>query len=78
MSKAAHDVLADALALSDEDRGELAEKLAASLDADVDPGAEDAWAAEIQRRLARIEAGQAKSISLSEAFVRMHRAVHDE
>ena len=77
MSKAAQDVLVDAMALSDEDRGELAEKLAASLDAGIDPGAEDAWAAEIQRRLARIEAGQAKSISLSEALARMHRAVRE-
>ncbi len=77
MSKAAHEVLVDAMALSEEDRGELAEKLAASLDADVDPGAEDAWAVEIQRRLARIEAGQAKSISLSDAIARMHRAVHE-
>ena len=77
MSKPAHDVLVDAMALSDEARGELAEKLAASLDADVDPGAEDAWAAEIQRRLARIEAGQAKSISMSDAIARMHRAAHE-
>ncbi len=77
MSKAAHEVFDEALALSEEDRGKLAEKLLESLDASVDPGAEEAWAAEIQRRLARIEAGQAKSISMSEAIARLHRAAHE-
>jgi putative addiction module component (TIGR02574 family) len=66
----------EALALSEEDRGKLAEKLVESLDGAVEPTADEAWAAEIQRRLARIEAGQAKSISMSEAVARMHRAAH--
>ena len=77
MSKAAHDVFDEAMALSEEDRGRLAEKLVESLDASVDPGAEEAWTAEIQRRLARIEAGQAKSVSMSEAVARLHRAAHE-
>ncbi len=52
----------EALALS-EDRGKLAEKLVDSLDATADPDAKEAWTAEIERRLAKIEAGQAKWIS---------------
>ncbi len=54
MRKPAHEVFDEALALSDEDRGKLAEKLVESLDASVDPGAEEAWTAEIRRRLARL------------------------
>lgn len=74
MSKAAHEIFDEALALSEEDRGTLAEKLVESLGAGVDPGAEEAWTAEIQRRLARIEAGQARGISMREAVARLHRA----
>ena len=67
MSKAAPDGFDDALALSEADRGKLAEKLVESLDGGVEPGAEEAWAAEIERRLVRIEAGQAKTLSMAEA-----------
>lgn len=74
MSKAAHEIFDEALALSEEDRGKLAEKLVESLGAGVDPDAEEAWTAEIQRRLARIEAGQAKRISMRDAVARLHRA----
>ena len=77
MSKAAQEVFDEALALSEEDRGKLAEKLVGSLDATVDPDAEEAWTAEIERRLAKIEAGQAKWISMSEAVARLHRAALD-
>jgi putative addiction module component (TIGR02574 family) len=77
MGKAAHEVFDEALALSEEDRGKLAEKLVESLDASVDPDAEEAWTAEIERRLAKIEAGQAKRISMSEAVARLHRAAHE-
>jgi putative addiction module component (TIGR02574 family) len=61
MSKVTPGVVDEARALSEEDRARLAEKLVESLDAQVEPGAEEAWAAEIQRRLARIEAGRRRS-----------------
>jgi putative addiction module component (TIGR02574 family) len=35
---------------------------------------EQAWALEIERRLARIEAGQAKLVSMDEAVMRLQRA----
>jgi putative addiction module component (TIGR02574 family) len=50
-------VLADALRLDDEARAELAAELLASLEGPVDPDAERAWDAEIERRIAAIEAG---------------------
>jgi putative addiction module component (TIGR02574 family) len=65
-----------ALALSDEDRGKLAEKLVESLDQASDPGAEQAWVAEIERRLERIEAGEATWVAMEDAVARLQRAAH--
>lgn len=60
MSRTAEAVLADALRLDPKSRAELAAELLASLDGPADPDAEAAWAAEIERRVAAIEAGTAK------------------
>jgi len=57
MTKAVEAVLADALRLDLDARGELATELLASLDGPTDPDAEAAWAVEIERRVAAIEAG---------------------
>ena len=57
MTKPMASVLADALRLDDEARAELAAELLASLDSPADPDAERAWDAEIERRIAAIEAG---------------------
>jgi putative addiction module component (TIGR02574 family) len=73
MQRSAAEVLEAALALPVDERAQLAEKLVASLDGDVDPDAEAAWGQEIERRLARIEAGQSKTISMDESVARLHR-----
>jgi putative addiction module component (TIGR02574 family) len=57
MTKPIASVLADALRLDDEARAELAAELLASLDGPADSDAERAWDAEIERRIAAIEAG---------------------
>jgi putative addiction module component (TIGR02574 family) len=57
VSKATHEVLADALRLQPDARAELAAELLASLDGPADIDAEAAWDAEIDRRVAEIEAG---------------------
>ncbi len=57
MTKAAQVVLADALRLGLKARAELATELRGSLDGPPDPDAEIAWAEEIERRVAAIEAG---------------------
>jgi putative addiction module component (TIGR02574 family) len=67
MSRSAAEVLEAALALPEEQRAEVAEKLLASLDGQVDADAESEWGIEIERRLARIEAGQAKSVSMNDS-----------
>ena len=57
MTDATRNVLADALRLDPDARAELAAEILASLDGPADPDAEAAWAVEIQRRVAAIEAG---------------------
>lgn len=59
MTKAAKAVLAEALRLDIDARAEVAAELLASLDSPADPDAEAAWVAEIERRVAAIEAGTA-------------------
>ncbi len=51
MTKASQDLLTKALALSESERAELAKEIIASLDGLPDPEAEEAWAAELERRL---------------------------
>jgi putative addiction module component (TIGR02574 family) len=58
MTKATETVLADALRLDAAARAEIAAELLASLDGPEDPEAEAAWALEIERRVADIEAGR--------------------
>jgi putative addiction module component (TIGR02574 family) len=57
MTKPLATVLADALRLDDDARAALAAELLASLDGPADPNAQDAWDAEIERRVAAVEAG---------------------
>jgi putative addiction module component (TIGR02574 family) len=57
MTKAAEAVLAEALRLDLDARAQVAAELLASLDGPADPDAEAAWALEIERRVAAIEAG---------------------
>lgn len=57
MAKAAQALLADALQLDVKTRADLAAELLASLDGPADADAEHAWAAEIERRAAGLEAG---------------------
>ena len=73
MGRSVAEVLEAALALPEEQRAEVAEKLLASLDGEFDADAESEWTAEIERRLARIESGQAKSVSMDESLARLHR-----
>jgi putative addiction module component (TIGR02574 family) len=67
-------LLVEALRLTDEERAALAGELIDSLDSDVDPDAEAAWAAEIRARVSDFEAGRSKTIPWSEARRRVHAA----
>jgi putative addiction module component (TIGR02574 family) len=69
MSSTVEALEAEALQLSAEERGRLIERLIASLD--VDPGVDDAWAAEVERRNAQIESGAVSLIPGPEALARL-------
>lgn len=63
-----------ALALPERERGKLIEELVQSLDGDKEDGVEDAWAAEIEARLARDERGEEATVSFDDAVRQMRRA----
>jgi putative addiction module component (TIGR02574 family) len=65
--------MTQALELSREDRAKLARDLLASLDEPLDdpPEAAAAWLAEIERRIAELDAGKASSVPWPEARERI-------
>jgi hypothetical protein len=63
---------AEALQLAPEERVRLADRLLASVS--VDPGVEEAWAEEVEPRLAEVEAG-APLVSLEDAVARARRVI---
>jgi putative addiction module component, TIGR02574 family len=75
------EILQAALTLPSSKRGELAEILWESMDADPatsDPVLSAAWRAEIARRFAEIDAGTAKYVTWEQMTERAHRlAGHD-
>jgi putative addiction module component (TIGR02574 family) len=64
---------AEALKLSPEERALLADHLLASLG--VQGEVEQAWAAEVERRLAEIEAGSVALVPIEQAIERARRAL---
>lgn len=72
MSPSLVKIEAEALQLSAEERVRLADHLLASVSGD--PEIEGAWAAEVERRLAEVEAG-APLVSLEDAVARARRAI---
>jgi len=60
---------AEALRLTATERARLIERLIASLD--VDPGVEEAWAAEVERRNSEVESGKVSLLSGPEAIAKL-------
>jgi putative addiction module component (TIGR02574 family) len=66
MAKDFRQVFRDATDLPETDRATLAGLLIESLDPEPDPGVEAAWAEEIRRRIADMDAGSVKTIPWEE------------
>lgn len=64
---------AQALKLTAEERARLADRLIASLFEDNE--IEDAWAAEVERRVGEIESGRAKLVPAADAIARARAAI---
>jgi putative addiction module component (TIGR02574 family) len=75
MTNPAAALLANALRLSEEARAELAAELIASLDGPRDVDAQEAWEAEIGRRIEAIESGQMPLESWDDVQKRIARDV---
>lgn len=71
MSTRADTILGTAMALPPDERAWLAAELIASLDDGADVDVEEAWAAEIEKRIDEIESGQAETVSWEEARARI-------
>lgn len=74
MSRAVQELYEKASELAPNDRAELAGLLLESIEEPSDQGVEEAWAAEIERRMAEFRAGRVKSIPWSEVRARLHRS----
>jgi putative addiction module component (TIGR02574 family) len=72
MTRAVEDLYAQASELPASDRAELAGLLLESIDEQPDEGVEDAWAAEIERRIADYRAGLVTTIPWSEVRARLN------
>lgn len=57
---------AEALRLTDSERASLAQRLLASLDENAE--VEEAWAAEVERRILAVERGEVQDIPIAEAL----------
>ncbi len=73
MSSQVEIVEAEAMKLGAEDRARLADRLIFSLSGDGE--LEEAWAAEVERRIAEIEAGRAPLAPAAEAIARARAAL---
>lgn len=71
MSRTFVELWKEASELSEKDRADLAGLLVESLEGEPDEDVEAAWAAEIQRRVAELEAGTVKSIPWEEVRQRL-------
>jgi putative addiction module component (TIGR02574 family) len=73
MSRQVEVLEAEAMKLTAEERARLADRLIASLS--VDAEIEEAWAAEVERRIAEIEAGRARVVPAADAIARARDAL---
>jgi putative addiction module component (TIGR02574 family) len=77
MSRAFIDVWKEASELSEKDRADLAGLLIESLEGQPEPDVEAAWAAEIERRVAELDAGVVKTIPWEEVRQRLIDRVNE-
>ena len=75
MTNRAERLLDEALQLSDSERAELAARLIQSLDAEGDSDVDAAWAAEIERRCAALDSGEAVTSDWSEVRQRIESEI---
>ncbi len=76
MNTQSEHVLRSALALSESERAEIAASLIHSLDTETDEGVDEAWAAEIQRRIESIDRGEVQLVPWGDVMCEMRERGH--
>ncbi len=77
MSPKAHELLEDALSLSESERAELAGLLLQSLEPAPDTDVEEAWRREVRQRVAAVDAGEVEMIPWSVVRDRLFAKLSD-
>jgi putative addiction module component (TIGR02574 family) len=78
MTASAKEIIEAALKLDRKEREQIAHELLESIDNSSDAELSPAWEAEIQRRLEKIEAGEATFVSGDEVFARAEAVLRGE
>lgn len=78
MTEQASRLLQKALALSEEERADLAFSFSDSLDATVDAGAAESWNQEIAQRISDLDFGRAKTVPWEEVRGRLSSRLKSE
>ena len=73
MARSARDLFEEAMRLDPEERATLMRLLIESLDAESEEGVEDAWMAEVERRMAELDSGAVQPLSWDELRARLYR-----
>ncbi len=77
MATAKDDLFREALRLTEAERAELAGMLLESIEPAPDPDVEQAWLAEIERRMEQLDSGQVKPIPWEEVRTRLRSQLNE-
>ena len=72
MARSARELFDEAMRLEPQERATLMRLLIEALDADTEEGVEDAWRAEIERRVAELDSGSVETIPWEEIRARLY------
>ena len=73
MARSARELFEEAMRLDAQERATLMRLLIEALDTEVDKGVDAAWRAEIERRMAELDAGSVETIPWEEVRARLFR-----
>ena len=73
MARSAQELFDEAMRLDPQERATLMRLLIDALDAETEEGAEDAWRAEVERRMAELDSGAVEAVPWEEVRARLYR-----
>jgi putative addiction module component (TIGR02574 family) len=73
VARSARELFEEAMRLDPQERATLMRLLIDTLDAESDEGAEEAWRAEIERRIAELDSGAVEAVSWDELRARLYQ-----